>query len=98
MELLIILLIGALLAILMEVGKFLSLPVPPEKRKLIYRSIMVMGALVLAYLQLKDQPDVTVAVVLTYAAGIITAAEWVYQWVIKQIAGGTDANRKTTDG
>ena len=59
--------------------------IPLAGKQTIVRLIVAVAALALAYLALQDQADLAVQEVLTYAAGIIVAAEGVYKWLIQQV-------------
>lgn len=83
MDILPVLIIGAGVAFVLQGLKIAGLRVPHSRK--ILRSLVALAALVIAYLALREQADVTVTVVLTYAAGIIASAEVVYRWLIKQI-------------
>ncbi len=75
-EILAVLIIGAGVAVVVQLLK--AFGVPLAGKQTIVRLIVVVAALVLAYLALQDQADLAVQEVLAYAAGIIVAAEGVY--------------------
>jgi len=82
------LLLGAGIAVVVEIVKHLGIPLE-GKRKTI-RLVVAVAALGIAYWTLVGQEGLAIEAVLAYAAGVVGGSEFVYQWIIKQLAGPGD--------
>ncbi len=81
------LIMGAALAFVLQGLKLMGLTLPNQRTAL--RLLVAAAALVIAYLALRDQADLAVETVLTYAASVIASAELVYRWILKYITEKT---------
>ena len=74
------LLLGAIIAVGLEVLKLLG--VKTEGKRTTVRIIIATAALGLAYWKLQSDADLSPETLAAYAAGIATAAEGIYRWIV----------------